>query len=129
MVILLFELGEQSREIVIVETNAQLVVGVRSLSQAPVEDVSGTSERTSKYSLLFIGRIEPILVGTFVFHILHDSKHAVKSQQERWSLFPPSPPTKEAAFIPNHECWGLLPQENKTAPAITPAELFSVVVD
>src|SRR5260370_961849 len=89
-VFLLFELGQGSTQVTIVQTLLLLRIGITPYVQGPIVHVSATSEGTGKNMLLFIGWIEPIFVGFLLFHRYEYSKHAWKCQ-----AFPPDPCPKQ----------------------------------
>src|SRR5205823_3928575 len=64
----------------IIQALTALVVSISTLAQRPVVDVAAAAEGLRQDSLLLIGWIKPILVGTLLVHILHDSIYCVECQ-------------------------------------------------
>ena len=61
--VLLLEIRQHSRKIMVGEALSMLKIGRLTSRQTPVVEEAATSKRLSKYLLLLIGWIEPILVG------------------------------------------------------------------
>jgi hypothetical protein len=93
---LLFEHYQTLRSPFIVQALAMLVVRICALSQCPVIDVAATSEGLCQETLLFIARIEAILVSFLLFHALQYSMYAVKCQ----TVSQPITPQKGGPSIP-----------------------------
>ncbi len=72
----------------VVQTLTMLVVSIRTLAQGPIVDVTATAEGLGQDAFLFLAWIEAVLVGSFLFHALQYSAHAVKCQGGR---FHPAP--------------------------------------
>ena len=64
---LFLQVGEHGREVVIGQLLSMLEIGSFAGGKPPVVDKAATSERLRKDTLLFFGRIEPILVCPLCF--------------------------------------------------------------
>jgi hypothetical protein len=65
----------------VVQTLTSLVVGIGLLPQRPIVDIPATAEGLGQQIHLFFGRIEPILVGLLLLHILQCSRYGVENQR------------------------------------------------
>ncbi len=77
---LLFELGQGCTQIIVVQALPLLIVGIGFLAQPPVVNIATTPKGLGKNALLFFSRVKPILVGSFLLHVLHASSYLVKRQ-------------------------------------------------
>jgi hypothetical protein len=78
------------------QTLTMLVVGIRTLAQRPILDRAATAKGLHQDALLFITRVEAILVGCLLFHALQHSIYAVKCP----TVSPPLSPHKLGPSIP-----------------------------
>ena len=86
---LLLEQDQALRSPFIVQPLTMLVVGIGALAQGPVIDVAATPEGLRQDALLFIARIETILVGFLLLHVYSRACYAVRCQE--WVAFIPPP--------------------------------------
>lgn len=89
---LLFQVRQGCAQIVVVQTDAILIVGVRSFAQCPIVDEPATPKGLGKYFLLFVGWVEPVSVGSLLFHVLQYSSYLVKRQ---WVWYDPTQPARK----------------------------------
>src|SRR3989442_13309293 len=80
-IILLFQFGQHSTQILVGQTLAVLVVSIGFLSQRPIVDIATTSKGLGKKAFLFIVWVKPILVGSFLFHGLLFISYSVDCQE------------------------------------------------
>ena len=99
------------------QTLTMLVVCIRTLVQRPILDRAATAKGLHQDALLFITRVEAILVGCLLFHALQYSIYAVKCPTVSPPLSPqklgPSiPRLKHGGFILFHQGKDMLAQED-----------------
>ncbi len=80
MIILLFEEGEAGRGFMIAQALLLFVVGISTQSQREIVDVTSTAKGVSKQSCLLRRRITSVLIGSWLFHTLHDNTYHLESQ-------------------------------------------------
>jgi len=62
--ILLLESGKHDSQVIVIEALSVLKIGGLTCRETPIVDEAAAPERLSEYLLLFIGRVEPIFVGS-----------------------------------------------------------------
>jgi hypothetical protein len=94
---LFFELCQGSAQVIVVQAFALLVVGVSTQAQPPIVHVAPTPKGVGQQVLLFVRWVQSILVGSFLFHVLHSNRYIVIRQADA-AL--PTPQTRNALVSP-----------------------------